>query len=206
VRSIPLRDTPSTYGFVSRLLHALVAGLMLANWLLGMIGGEDGEGGALAELHASLGLLALPLALFWILWRLVNPKPRIPGDGTLLRGLAHFTHAGLMALALLLPASGLADTLAAGRPVRFFGLELVPARSVAGQRMMLREWAEGDEEEWEEAFGEGPEEAGESLWGELHATLAAPVFVLFFALHLLGVLKQQLWDRRPVMRRIFAAP
>ncbi len=195
------RDTPESYGLVTRSLHWSVAVLMIGNFALGLLGEEENP--EIYALHISLGLLTGALILFWIFWRFANPKPRSLSNSPLERGLARGVHLALMLLVLLVVASGVGSVLGEGRPLTFFGVELVTGGpraqpDIFGGAPPRYGWFE-EEEEFEDEYGET--ESGE-FWGELHEFLAQPLFLLLLALHVGGVLKHHLVDRDGTLRRM----
>ncbi|MBV1799927.1 cytochrome b [Siccirubricoccus sp. G192] len=112
------------------------------------------------EAHYSLGVLALGLAVLRLAWRAVRPLPGpLPGTPRWQHGAARLMHGALLLTALAVPAAGLLDRWARGRPVSVFGgLPLPPPFPIPGGR----------------------------LWGEAHEALAWSLAALL-AVHLLAV-------------------
>ncbi len=201
-----LRDTREGYGLVTRALHWSVAGLMIGNFALGLLG-EEAEGSSLVyDLHVSLGLMTGALVGVWILWRLMNPKPEPLSRSPLERGLARGVHVALLLLTLLIVASGIGGVLGEGRPLTFFGVELAAGSPASSAPLLYSEpslrngWFE--EGGYEEEYGEA--EGGE-FWGELHELLSQPLFLLLLALHVGGVLKHHFLDRDRTLARMLRA-
>lgn len=199
------------YGPVAIFLHWAVAVLILANLAVGWIGEEMERGagkGLLFEWHMSLGLLVLLLSAVRLVWRWIEPPPlpltRVRWEA----GLAKTVHAGLLAVALLGPITGVAARLSEGRPVTFLGIELAAAEPAAPSLALLSEAradAENDEDEAAQsagAAGARSEEEGEEIWQGMHALLVKPVLILLLLLHVGGALKHHFVDREDTLRRM----
>ncbi|GBD42730.1 Cytochrome b561 [bacterium HR40] len=203
------------YGPVAIALHWSVAALILANLAVGWIGEEmerSPEKFTLFHWHMSLGLLVLLLSAVRLAWRWVEPPPppltRMPFEVT----LARTVHGGLLAISLLGPITGIAAQLAEGRPIAFFGIELVggrqPPRTVepAASRVFVEE--EGEEEAMGAALAAPPsgeneaEEEANEIWQGLHAALVKPALILLLLLHLGGALKHHFVDRDDTLARM----
>lgn len=119
------------YDPVARAVHwtvAVLAILVVAlGWTIpGAPRGDDSRE-LLLLLHRSVGMLILLLMVFRIVWRLMHPPPPLPSDFPKLeRAAAHANHALLYVLFLVMPLSGLLNAAAAGHPVSFFGLFVIP--------------------------------------------------------------------------------
>lgn len=128
--------TTNRYTFAQRLLHWVVAllvlGLLLAGlafWALGYDGlvgllGEEMTG-ELYKYHKSFGILLLLLTLLRIGLRFAAPPPAYdPPIGGLERVVGAGIHLLLYALLLGMPIVGWLATAAAGYPVQFFDWQL----------------------------------------------------------------------------------
>lgn len=125
---LPLHDTPAVYGRLSRTGHWIGALLVLSLLGLGLVADELPRGAWRALLHQShvaLGTLAALPLLLRVLWRLValrtgqSPQPlSAPGWQ---RRAESGVHLLLLALLLLLPASGLLAIWAGGDAVHIVG-------------------------------------------------------------------------------------
>lgn len=120
-----------TYGPVAQAVHWAVAVLAFIVVGLGwaMItaprGGDSRD--LLLFLHRSVGLLILALMAFRVIWRLTHPPPSFPaGFPRLEAAAAYADHALLYLLFLVMPLTGLLNATAAGHPVSFFGLLVIP--------------------------------------------------------------------------------
>lgn len=121
-------DSTVRYGTVSRLLHSLIAVLVLWQALKVFDRIDDGEhwvGQTLVSWHISIGALILLLMLPRIYWAIRNRNNRPPAEAGLLGFLAKAGHLGIYAFLLLLPITGILIMLGNGYGLTVFGLELV---------------------------------------------------------------------------------
>jgi cytochrome b561 len=146
-----LRNTPERFGLLTRVLHWLIAILIIfliwLGWYMVDLTYYDRWYNASLWWHRALGLLVLALALIKIGWQLHSPAPHAAA-ATLKpweRKAAKAMHALLMLMMLLIPVSGYLISTAAGKSIPLFaGLE-VPALFEVSER--LRDLAE-DVHEW----------------------------------------------------------
>ena len=170
-------------------LHWLVAVLIVANVALGLTAELYPETWIrpAIDLHKSIGITVLGLALMRVLWRLTHAPPPMPaGYGRLKRLGAHAAHLALYGLILALPLSGWihdsAFAHAAQHPLRLY--DLVPWPRIGFIQAMAPE----------------AKQRVHAQWFSIHVALAYFLYALF-ALHVAGALKHQLWDREPELRR-----
>ncbi|MBE7209539.1 MAG: cytochrome b [Gluconacetobacter diazotrophicus] len=185
------RGTGGTrYTRTAMALHWAVAALVIGNlalaWSIGWF--PDIAVRPAIDTHKSIGITVLGLVLMRVLWRLGHPPPPLPADHPRWeRGMAHAAHAGLYALILAMPVSGwIHDSAfkdAARFPLRLFGLVPWP-RIGAIMRM-----------------DPAAKEALHARWFAIHVWLSYALLALL-ALHLLGVLKHELLDGKPVLGRM----
>ncbi|MCW2762762.1 MAG: hypothetical protein JWR85_2963 [Marmoricola sp.] len=135
-----LRNGEHGYGFVTKSLHWLTVGLVLAQFVVGYLmeddggrgrgrgrGGDDsgsghgrGRGGAedaitLLPLHVTLGITILAIAIIRVVWRLSTPLP--PWAESLSRAeqrIASLTERTLLAMLFVVPVTGLVLLLGEG--------------------------------------------------------------------------------------------
>ena len=178
------------YTRVAMLLHWLVAALIIANVALGwgvhLLPGPAVRRGI--DLHKSIGLTVLGLAVLRILWRLSHRPPPMPATyGRGERRLAHAAHAGLYLLILGIPLSGYlhdsAFAQAATHPLTLFGLVPVPRLPAIA------------------ALDPASKQHVHAFWFAVHVWLGYVLYGLF-ALHLAGALKHQFVDREPELERM----
>lgn len=127
---MPWFDSTDRYGTVSRVLHWLMALLVLVMFATGW-GREflpDAWGRTIMLIHKSTGVSILGLVVLRVLWRLFNKGPTLSGSVSRVLGLAaKAVHLLLYAMMLGMPVIGWALSSAAGRPVVFLGLFPLPS-------------------------------------------------------------------------------
>jgi len=126
---MPLRDTPYSYGLVSKLLHWTLALLILTNLVMGLFFGNMPKDlrFTLIMWHKSIGAAVLILMLARIIWRSAQGFPQLP-EGIVLwqRRLARLVHVALYPILIAQPVTGWLLSSAAGHPVSVFGLFALP--------------------------------------------------------------------------------
>jgi cytochrome b561 len=128
---MPLRNTAEAYGSFAKFLHWAIVLLILPQYFL-MEGAEEFPEGSqqaaqLVDLHKSLGLLVLILAVVRIAWKIINrPHPAPIGDVAWQRKAAAAGHGMLYLLILLQPLSGWILVSTADYPLSLFGWLTVP--------------------------------------------------------------------------------
>ena len=161
-----IRNTPTSWGFVSRNLHWLIAAMIAVQVPLGfwmnavydeLIATKSYDFSQLlliSRVHHTNGFLILILATLRLTWRASNPTPALPpGLAAYQRVLARLTHVFLYALLFAFPLSGWA-TLSAYEgefPIFFFGWEDVPRivpQAVDGSHAPYEFYAEIHETCW----------------------------------------------------------
>lgn len=123
-----IRNTPETFGLVTRLLHWGIAGLVVVQVSLGLRIGDMQPGLSnlwLYGLHKSLGVTVLALMTARILWHLASPPPKPVGGGWQAT-LARVTHGTIYALLLAIPLTGWAASSATGIDTLVFDRWTVP--------------------------------------------------------------------------------
>jgi cytochrome b561 len=162
-------------------LHWLIALLIVGAFTLGLVM-TDMPGISPAKLryynwHKWAGVTVLLLAALRLLWRLGHRPPAMTAaTPAWQRRAAHGVHHLLYVLMFAVPLSGYFFTLAAGRPVVYFGLFQLPV--LIGPNPALKEVL-GEVHEWLNWFMAG-----------------------IVAVHVLGALKHALIDRDATMRRM----
>ena len=183
-------STAPRYTRIAMLLHWLVAILVIGNlvlvWSIGWF--PDHLVRPAIDTHKSIGLTVLGLVLLRLLWRFGHPPPPLPRTYARTERIgAQAAHILLYVLILALPISGyIHDSAfkdAAAHPLRLYGLVPWPR---------IRPIMELDPATKAQVH---------ATWFAIHAKLAIALYVLL-TLHLLGVLKHQLFDHEPVLRRM----
>jgi cytochrome b561 len=186
---------PDRYTPAAMLLHWVIAALIMANIALiyttNLLAPEAARGG-LIDIHMSVGLTVLGLALLRILWRLSHRPPALPAAyAPWERRAAHAAHAAFYGVMLVLPLSGwLHDSAwkeAPANPYYWFGLFEV--KRLPG----IRDLAPPVKEIWHARFL------------VVHTWTAYVLYALLTA-HVLGVLKHQFLDRHPELQRMIPWP
>lgn len=144
-----IRNTPSQWGSVSKLLHWLVVALVLAMAGLGLTMTDLPRGADRSvayALHKSLGITLLAVVVLRLAWRLHAGAPApVTGTPRWQVRVAALTHWALYGFLLAMPMSGWMLNSASGSALEWFGLVNLPA--IAGEDPALRDRA-GDVHEW----------------------------------------------------------
>ncbi len=129
----PLRNTEDRYGALAILLHWSMALLMigLLAWGLYMVrlpdAGFDTRKITLILYHKEAGLVVLVLFVARLAWRVTHILPQLVAHLPDWQKIAaRFVHLCFYALMFALPVSGWLMSSAAGIPVSFFGLFMLP--------------------------------------------------------------------------------
>ncbi|AXF76149.1 cytochrome b [Erwinia tracheiphila] len=175
------KNTPGRYGYITLLLHWLVALSVYGMFALGLwmvtLGYYDSWYHPAPELHKSIGIILFAVMIFRVVWRFFSPPPKS------LASYSPATKLGALAVHLLLYGilfaifiSGYLISTADGQPIVVFGLFSVPATL--------------------DGLGEQAD-----LAGNIHLWLAWSVVVLS-ALHALAALKHHFIDRDSTLKRM----
>jgi cytochrome b561 len=150
---MPAKNTRSRYGFISVVIHWLMAMVVIGMFALGIWMRQlsyydpwyqDGP-----TIHKSIGVLLFILLLARIGWRSINIRPN---DDPVLkkweRTTAHLTHFAMYGLMLMLMTAGYLISTADGRQIEVFNLFSVPAtlqgiknqEDIAGEIHQILAW------------------------------------------------------------------
>jgi len=182
---------PQKYAPTAVVLHWLIALCILCNVILGLGANyvPDAYVRPMINLHKSIGITVLGLVLARIIWRLSHKPPRLPDNYPRLeRFTAHSVHVLLYLLILAIPITGWihdsAFALAAEHPLILFGV--IPWFRLGFITHMAPD----------------AKEHIHSLFGAIHTYLG---YVLYgvVALHILGALKHQIFDREAEIQRMW---
>jgi cytochrome b561 len=170
------------YSTVAIAMHWLIAGLIIANFVIANIA-EDmprAEAGAYMASHKALGISILLFSLFRLFWRLGHKPPPLPDSiagwqaaaGKAVHWLFYF-------LMIAVPLSGwiMSSAHPKAPPVAFFGL-------------------------FDATLPTGKNEQLAGLGHDAHEVLTKPLFLLI-VLHIIAALKHQFVDRLPFIRRMW---
>lgn len=123
-------DSPRRYSSPAIVLHWITALLMAAVLLLPLYW-EQLEGPVKRDyvnLHKSIGVVIIVVAVIRLAWRFIDPPPELPAENApWIRLSAMAGHVLLYVLMLGLPVLGVLFSWANGRPVPVFGLFEIPA-------------------------------------------------------------------------------
>lgn len=135
-----LKNTEARYGAVSKTFHWIIAlGIIFMLCLGFYMGGAEGLSKLkLYNLHKSIGITILTLALMRVLWNIYSQTP--PFVSSMKKWEKHAAHALHICLYLGMigmPLSGWLLSSTAGRPVHVFGLFQMP--DIIGPNENLRD-------------------------------------------------------------------
>lgn len=177
-----MRNTENAYGLIAKILHWVMAVLILMMLVMGftMRGLEDGPDKLwVFGLHKSIGILILMLVSVRILWKLINitPKP-LPTHAPWEKALAHSVHFVLYGAMLAMPMTGWIMSSAGDFRNSFFGLFEMPDIAPKNEDLL-------------EAMRDAHE-------------IIAFAIIGFFGLHVAGALKHHFIDRDETLKRMTA--
>ncbi|MFL6551294.1 MAG: cytochrome b [Povalibacter sp.] len=125
-----IRNTQQRYGAVAQLLHWVIVGLIITQFVLAIKANSLGLGPAkIAVLarHKSIGITIFGLALLRLVWRWLNPVPPSPPNTPSWQMLAgRVSHIALYTLILITPLLGWLMSSARNFSVSWFGLITLP--------------------------------------------------------------------------------
>jgi cytochrome b561 len=132
------RSSKTDYGIITRLLHWLVAlliiGLIGLGWWMVDLSYYDRWYNRALDLHKALGMLVLALAAVKIGWMMFDGRPGFPDSiSSWERTAATAVHHLFYLLMLLIPVTGYIISTSAGDGISMFGWFEVPALLPAGE-------------------------------------------------------------------------
>jgi len=119
-----LKNTKESYGLIARIVHWLMAILIIALIIAGLIMTELPKGdlkSQIYQIHKAIGAIVLILLLFRLIWRVTNPVPEPLSPDLRERMLARLMHLALYALIFVQAVSGIILSQAHGYAVSVFG-------------------------------------------------------------------------------------
>lgn len=133
-----LRNSPEAFGLISRVIHWVMAALILGQLALGLRLETLQPGLAnlwLFGLHKSLGMTVLALALLRLVWHRVSPPPPPLGAASALANrAARAAHHLLYLLMLAIPLTGWGASSATGLDVLVFDRWVIPPIAPVSER------------------------------------------------------------------------
>lgn len=130
LKLMSLKNTSNRYGWVITYLHWVMALIIIGLLVLGLY--MVGLPVSLQKLkffgwHKEFGLLILFLVIFRFAWRMFNITPLLPSDMPRWQKVAaHLLHYSFYGFMVAMPVTGWMMSSAAGAPVSFFGLFVLP--------------------------------------------------------------------------------
>lgn len=120
------------YTTVAVWLHWIIAGLIIANIIMGIFSDQLRELiSGLMNIHKSVGLTVLVLSIIALIWRVTHRPPTMPSSMSAgMQRAAKAMHHLLYTLMVLLPLSGWIASSAGPRPLNWFNLFDVPKFAV----------------------------------------------------------------------------
>lgn len=180
------------YTRTAMVLHWLVAVLIIANVIVGLAADSLPETWirSAVDTHKSIGMTVLGLAVLRLLWRFAHRPPAMPDSYSPLERLgAHAAHIALYVLIFALPVTGwIHDSAWKGAPTHPFLLwGVIPHIRIGAI----------------EALAPDTKEQIHAVFFGFHVWFSYALYALL-ALHVLGALKHQFWDREPELQRILS--
>ncbi|OGT43935.1 MAG: hypothetical protein A3F13_00635 [Gammaproteobacteria bacterium RIFCSPHIGHO2_12_FULL_40_19] len=177
-----LRNTKETYGAVSKILHWLIAVLVLIMLIAGVSFNYLPKGpffSLLMFIHKSTGVTILGLMIFRLLWHWTNPLPRFPlSMPQWQKYAARSVHFLFYLLLIAMPITGIVMTLAAGYHVPFWGIANIHWDAIPKYKALSE------------------------LMANWHLYLAWTI-AIFIVLHTLAALKHHVIDKDNVLKRMW---
>ena len=179
------------YTLPAIVLHWLIALGIIVNvvlmWVLDAL--PDPSQRPVVNLHKSIGITVLGLAIMRLLWRMTHKPPPLPeGTRRWERLAAHSAHVLLYVVIFAMPLTGwIHDSAwkdAASHPLNLFGV--IPWFRIGPIQHM----------------DPASKEQVHALFSQLHTSCAYVLYALLAA-HVAGALKHQFLDRRPSLRRMW---
>ncbi len=202
---MPIRNTPERWGALAKFFHWTLALLILGLFFFGLYIADVLKGFdkiAPTNLHKSLGLIVLFLALARIFWRFAGgAAPKLPLHMPFWeKGAAHLGHLALYVLMILMPLSGWWSVSASPltTPVKIFDWLTLPHLTTPQAAAQL---AQSLGLIGAELTGSRLMNASWNLWKEVHGAIAWGL-VLVVAGHALAALKHHFVNRDGVLRRM----
>ena len=177
---MPLINTDSHYGAITKLFHWAIALLIIIMLILGHVMVNISDKPLRSELfgiHKSLGLLILGVMVLRLCWFLGNRTPALPNNLPRWQQIAmRSNHWLLYIVIILVPIIGVLMSTTAGHPPSFFGLfklaiPIAKNKAVAG------------------------------VFSDIHIALSW-IIVALLSLHILAALKHHFINRDFVLKRM----
>jgi cytochrome b561 len=176
-----LKNTNDHFGVITIFLHWIMAILLIGLVIMGLYMTWIPWSTTKLQLfgwHKEYGILALFLVTLRIIWRIQNVLPALSSLPTVERIAARTVHWTFYLLMFAIPLTGWLITSAAGLPVSFFGLFVLPNLVSSNQETML-------------------------LFENIHKWLNYGLIAIF-CLHVSAALKHHFINKDDILRRIIS--
>ncbi len=174
------KNTLQTYGVVAKTFHWLMAILIIALLIVGLIMADmenSPDKFKLIGLHKEIGITVLFLATLRLGWKVLDVSPLLPSSiGKMAQLGAKAAHLGLYVFMFAMPITGWLMSSAAGFPVSMFGFFIMP-NLVAPDKKFAHDM------------------------NELHETLAW-ILIVLIVLHVIAALLHHFYYKDNILRRM----
>lgn len=138
-----IRNTQESYGLIAKILHWLIAvimiGLIGVGWYMVKLSDEDILYWRLLDLHEAVGLSLFILLPLKAVWMVVSPNPKyLPTQAAWERRVAAVVRWLFIVAILVIPLSGFLFVASNGEAVRLYHLITIP--DIGGLAQGAREW------------------------------------------------------------------
>ncbi|MEM7056580.1 MAG: cytochrome b [Pseudomonadota bacterium] len=190
-----LRNTIHGWGWLARAFHwiigLMIIGLLVVGFYMVEGLGDDSDSLLLrlqlTQTHKSFGFVVFFLALLRLVWRFLNPSPKLPkGMGRIEIALAHGGHAALYLAMIGMPITGW--LMATSSPLNDVDAYIRVPNMVFGLFDMP------------DPFPKGSKEVSE-LWGSIHGAMGWALAIVLLG-HVAAALKHHFVNRDTVLRRM----
>lgn len=185
-----IRNSFVRYGAVAMTFHWVMAAAIIFNIWFGKhvhgMADDDPNHFEYVQIHKSIGITILLLALARLVWRLINPPPPLPaGTPTWQVWASRLSHWTLYGLIIAIPLAGWALVSASplGLPTFWFGQFEWPHLPFLSD------------------LPRSEKSALRPIFFQTHSILAT-VLIYVLAVHVLAALKHHFWDRDAVLKRM----
>lgn len=185
-----VRNSKLGYGVITIFFHWTMALLVIAMLALGIYMHRqpltDPNTFQLFQIHKSIGFVVLALAAMRLIWRLINPTPKLPdGMHPIERLAAHLGHIGLYVLLFAIPLSGWLMVSASPWGIPTVVFDVLPVPHLPVPEIL------------------GTKEAAESYFKMLHK-YAAYFLIFLVVVHIAAAFKHHLIAKDDTLRRMLS--
>ena len=118
-------NTKTTYGFISKFFHWIMAIMIIVTWLLGKFNDDVGDlKRAFIITHYTLGITIFLMVGFRLMWRWLNIKPDHLLENKILNKISSVVFTLFYSLMFIIPLSGYVLMNLRGRNPVYFGYEI----------------------------------------------------------------------------------